>query len=192
MKVTLRKAHRLVNELNRKLTVRAANKVVHQSASDEEVQNVIAVVEGIHKAAVEQALLVAEAVSEIRLAVQVANSRKVDGDTVDSLLNKKVQIETKMRILSQFSSVQTETQEERVKGIVNEVQDIRNSTYEYRNTNVIISGSNVDAHNAFNAQYVELKQEQERVSDKLAYINNKLEIEVDDKFEELFKVLQVL
>lgn len=192
MKVTLRKAHRLVNELNRKLAVRAQNKIVHQSASDEEVQNVIAVVEGIHKAAVEQALLVVEAISEIRLAVQAANGRKVDGDTVDSLLNKKVQIEAKMRILSQFSSVHTETQDERVKGFINKVQDTRNSTYEYRDTNVIISGSNVDAHNAFNAQYVELKKEQESVSDKLAYINNKLEIEVDDKFAELFKVLQVL
>lgn len=193
MKLTLRKAHRLVKDLQTKLGVRQFAQQVHHSAEFNEVAGVIIAVESQNSANVEQALLVAEAISEIRVAVQVLNSRDVDGNTIDSLLNEKAKVESQMKVLSAFVNPIQTTQNAREVQIHRQVQDARKHAGSgmYHNE-VTVMGQNVDTHNAFNARYVALKQEQEVISDKLAYINNSLHVEIDDKYAELFKTLQVL
>lgn len=192
MKLTLRKAHRLVKELQNNLRIGSTRKNVHRSATEQEVADTFAAVSLINAAAVAQTLEVVEAISEIRVALQAANATVIDGTSIDSLLNSKVQIENKMRVLSGFSRVEETTDVERLAVIQRQVKDAQESTSEYRDTYIQIQGLSATDHNAFNEQYVQLKREQETVSDKLAYINNKLEIDVSDKYAELFKVLQVL
>lgn len=193
MKLTLRKAHRLVKDLQTKLSVRGIAKTIHHSADADEVSATIALVEGLNRASVEQTLDVAAAISEIRAAVQVLNSRNVDGDTIDSLLNAKVLVETQMKVLSAFSYPTQQVQEDRELAISRQVQDIaKHAGSGMYNNEVSVSGHSVHAHTLFNQQYVALKQEQERISDKLAYINNSLQVEINDKYLELFKTLQVL
>lgn len=193
MKLTLRKAHRLVKDLQSKLSIRLVSKNIHHTASPDEVQDAIALVEALNRASVEQTLDVVEAISDIRAAVQVLNARDVDGDTIDSLLNQKVQVESKMKVLSSFAYPTQVVQAERELDIHRQVQDSAKHAGSgmYRNE-VSVSGQNVETHVQFNEQYVALKQEQERISDKLAYINNALHVEIDDKYAELFKTLQVL
>lgn len=192
MKLTLRKAHRLVKDLQTKLVVRNVSKNIHHSADADEVTATIALVEGLNRASVEQTLEVAEAISAIRAAVQVLNARDVEGDTIDSLLNAKVLVETKMKVLAQFAYPTQQDQEGRELAIRRQVQDAaKNSASMYHNE-VSVVGHSVESHTAFNEQFVALKQEQERISDKLAYINNALHVEIDDKYLELFKTLQVL
>lgn len=193
MKLTLRKAHRLVKDLQAKLSVRNVSKNIHHSASDDEVTETIALVEGLNRASVEQTLEVAEAISAIRSAVQVLNARDVDGDTIDSLLNAKVLVETKMRVLSSFAYPTQQVQEDRELAIRRQVSDAaKHAGSGMYHNEVSVSGHSVESHTQFNEQYVALKQEQERISDKLAYINNALHVEIDDKYLELFKTLQVL
>jgi hypothetical protein len=192
MKLTLRKAHRLVKELQSNLRIGSTRKNVHRSASNEEVSDTFAAVTAINAEAVKQTLSVVDAISEIREALQAANSTVIDGISIDSLLNDKVKIENKMRVLSGFSRVEDETDAERLAIIQRQVKDAQESTSEYRDSYILVSGLSSMDHNAFNEQYVQLKRQQEIVSDKLAYINNKLEIDVDNKFQELFKALQVL
>jgi uncharacterized protein YfkK (UPF0435 family) len=192
MKLTLRKAHRLVKELQGNLRIGSTRKNVHRSATEEEVADTFAAVTAINAESVKQTLDVVDAISAIREALQVANSTVIDGISIDSLLNDKVKIENKMRVLSGFSRVEETTDAERLAMIQRQVKDAQESTSEYRDSYIQINGLSADDHNAFNEQYVQLKREQETVSDKLAYINNKLEIDVDDKYKELFKVLQVL
>jgi len=192
MKLTLRKAHRLVKELQGNLRIGSTRKNVHRSATEEEVADTFAAVTAINAESVKQTLDVVDAISAIREALQAANSTVIDGISIDSLLNDKVKIENKMRVLSGFSRVEETTDAERLAMIQRQVKDAQESTSEYRDSYIQINGLSADDHNAFNEQYVQLKREQETVSDKLAYINNKLEIDVDDKYKELFKVLQVL
>ena len=192
MKLTLRKAHRLVKELQGNLRIGSTRKNVHRSATEEEVADTFAAVTAINAESVKQTLDVVDAISAIREALQVANSTVIDGISIDSLLNDKVKIENKMRVLSGFSRVEETTDAERLAMIQRQVKDAQESTSEYRDSYIQINGLSADDHNVFNEQYVQLKREQETVSDKLAYINNKLEIDVDDKYKELFKVLQVL
>lgn len=193
MKLTLRKAHRLVKDLQTKLSVRGVAKTIHHSANAVEVYATIALVEGLNRASVEQTLDVAAAISEIRTAVQVLNARDVDGDTIDSLLNAKVLVETQMKVLSAFSYPTQQVQEDRELAISRQVQDIaKHAGSGMYNNEVSVSGHSVHSHTLFNQQYVALKQEQERISDKLAYINNSLQVEINDKYLELFKTLQVL
>lgn len=193
MKLTLRKAHRLVKDLQSKLNVRNVSKNIHHSASADEVQDTIALVEALNRASVEQTLDVVEAISDIRAAVQVLNARDVDGDTIDSLLNAKVQVESKMKVLAQFAYPTQQDQASRELSISRQVQDsAKHAGSGMYHNEVTVSGHNVATHTEFNEQYVALKQEQERISDKLAYINNALHVEIDDKYAELFKTLQVL
>lgn len=192
MKLTLRKAHRLVKELQSNLRIGSTRKNVHRSASNEEVSDTFAAVTAINAEAVKQTLSVVDAISEIREALQAANSTVIDGISIDSLLNDKVKIENKMRVLSGFSRVEDETDKERLALIQRQVKDAQESTSEYRDSYILVSGLSSVDHNTFNEEYVQLKRQQEIVSDKLAYINNKLEIDVDNKFRELFKALQVL
>lgn len=192
MKLTLRKAHRLVKELQGNLRIGSTRKNVHRSATEEEVADTFAAVTAINAESVKQTLDVVDAISSIREALQAANSTVIDGISIDSLLNDKVKIENKMRVLSGFSRVEETTDEERLAVIQRQVKDAQESTSEYRDSYIQINGLSAVDHNAFNEQYVQLKREQETVSDKLAYINNKLEVDVDDKYKELFKVLQVL
>ena len=97
-----------------------------------------------------------------------------------------------MKLLSAFREKSKITDEEVRSRALREVQDNHTSTSEYRNNYTSVTGISAVMHDNLNSLYVQMKQEQESVSDKLAYINNKLEIEVDDKFTELFKELQVL
>lgn len=192
MKLTLRKAHRLVKELQTHLRISSARKNVHRSATEEEVASTFATVTVLNEAAVKQTLDVVDAISSIRESLQAANSTVIDGISIDSLLNDKVKIESKMRVLSGFSRVEETSDAERLLVLQRSVKDAQESTSEYRDSYINVQGLSAVDHNKFNKQYVLLKHEQEIVSDKLAYINNKLEIELDDKFNELFKVLQVL
>lgn len=193
MKLTLRKAHRLVSELQSKLSVSAYPQNLHHSSTEEEIREVIHAVESANKRSVEQSLLVAEAISNIRSAVQERNMQVLDGDSVDSLLARKVLIESQMRVLAAFSSPSTDVQEKRVIAITRQISDAaKNPSSVYSANGVTVRGYAIEDHNEFNQKYVELKKEQERVSDKLAYINNSLTVEVDDKFAELFITLQVL
>lgn len=193
MKLTLRKAHRLVKDLQSKLGVRNVTKNIHHSASTEEVQDTIALVEALNRSSVEQTLDVVEAISDIRAAVQVLNARDVDGDTIDSLLNQKVKVESKMKVLAQFSYPTQQDQAGRELAIRRQVQDsAKHAGSGMYHNEVSVSGQSVESHVQFNEQFVALKQEQERISDKLAYINNALHVEIDDKYAELFKTLQVL
>ena len=192
MKLTLRKAHRLVKELQGNLRIGSTRKNVHRSAAEQEVADTFAAVTAINAESVKQTLDVVDAISAIREALQAANSTVIDGISIDSLLNDKVKIENKMRVLSGFSRVEETTDEERLSIIQRQVKDAQESTSEYRDSYIQINGLSAVDHNEFNEQYVQLKREQEIVSDKLAYINNKLEIDVDNKYKELFKVLQVL
>jgi|AGFT01.1.fsa_nt_gi hypothetical protein len=193
MKLSLRKAHRLVKDLQSHLSVRVGAAKLHHSADEEEILAVISAVENSNKLSVVQSLIVVEVISEIRAAVQALNSQVVDGDSIDSLLNRKVQIESKMRVLAQFTAPSKDSQEKRVLNIKRQVQDAaKNSGSMYSNSEVQVAGYAVEDHNDFNEVYVELKQEQETVSDKLAYINNLLQVEIDDKHKPLLKALQVL
>lgn len=192
MKLTLRKAHRLVKELQQKTAVRFSSKAIHHSATDEEVLAAIVAANSESFKSVETALAVQDAIYEIRKALQEANSKEVDGNSVDSLLNQKVLVEARMKVLAVFREKSKSTDEETRNRILREVQDNHTSTSEYRNNYTQVAGLSAVMHDNLNGLYIQMKQEQESVSDKLAYINNKLEIEVDDKFKELFKELQVL
>lgn len=192
MKLTLRKAHRLVKELQSKSGLRFEQKDVHHTANEEEVKASIVAVNSANFRAVETALAVQDAISEIRVALQEANSREIDGNSIDSLLNQKVLIEARMKVLASFRDKAKVTDEEVQNKTIREVRDNHTSTSEYRNSYTRVGGISSVMHDNLNTLYVSLKQEQEGVSDKLAYINNKLEIEVDDKYKELFKELQVL
>lgn len=193
MKLSLRKAHRLVKDLQSKLAVRNTAQIVHHSADFDEVKEAITTVEAQNRANVEQALLVVDAISDIRAAVQVLNARDVDGNSIDALLNAKAKVESKMKVLTAFSNPNANTQAKREVAIQRQVNDAAtNAGTGYHSSEVTVMGHNVDTHNEFNEQYVALKQEQEQISDKLAYINNLLQVEVDDKYTELFKALQVL
>ncbi|AFC21823.1 hypothetical protein GAP32_372 [Cronobacter phage vB_CsaM_GAP32] len=192
MKLTLRKAHRLVKELQQKSAVRFSTKRIHHTASDEEVLETIVAVNSESFKEVETALAVQDAIYEIRKALQEANSKEVDGNSIDALLNQKVLVEARMKVLSIFREKSKTTDEEVRNRVLREVQDNHASTSEYRDNYTNVSGLSSVMHDNLNGLYVQMKQEQERVSDKLAYINNKLEIEIDDKFVELFKELQVL
>lgn len=192
MKLTLRKAHRLVKELQQKSAFRFAGKTIHHSASDEEVLETIIAANSENFKAIETALAVQDAIYEIRKALQEANSKDVDGNSIDALLNQKVLVEGRMKLLSAFREKSKITDEEVRSRALREVQDNHTSNSEYRNNYTSVTGISAVMHDNLNSLYVQMKQEQESVSDKLAYINNKLEIEVDDKFTELFKELQVL
>lgn len=192
MKLTLRKAHRLVKNLEQKSGFHFEQKDVHHSATPEEVHAAIASINSINFKAVETVLNVHEVINVIRGELQQANGTDVDGNSVNSLLNRKVLIESQMKVLSSFREKMKTTDAEILSTTVREVQDMHGSTSEYRSRNCRVGGISEVMHNNLNTLYVELKQEQESVSDKLAYINNKLEIEIDDKFAVLFKELQVL
>lgn len=193
MKLSLRKAHRLVKELQSKIGFRTTANNIHHSADSAEVKAVLNSVEEQNLANVQQALLIVDAISEIRAAVQVLNARDVDGDSIDSLLNAKANVESKMKVLATFAHPNKGTQEQRELQVQRQVDDAaKHAGTGYHSSEVTVMGYSVDAHNAFNEQYVALKQEQETISDKLAYINNSLQVEVDDKFKDLFKNLQVL
>lgn len=192
MKLTLRKAHRLVKELQTKSGLRFVQKIVHHTATEDEVKASIVAANSANFRAVETALAVQDAISEIRAALQEANSRDIDGNSIDSLLNQKVLIEARMKVLASFREKAKVTDEEVQNEAILEVRDNHVSTSEYRNNYTSVSGLSSVMHDNLNGLYVSMKQEQESVSDKLAYINNKLEIEVDDKYKELFKELQVL
>lgn len=192
MKLTLRKAHRLVKDLGQKAGLRFEQKDVHHSATPEEVKAAIEAVNSSNFKAVETALNVHEAINVIRAALQKANGTEIDGNSVDALLSRKVLIEGQMKVLSSFRDKMKVTDSELLAKTVREVQDMHESSSEYRSTYTRVGGISEVMHNNLNTLYVQLKQEQEGVSDKLAYINNKLEIEIDDKFVELFKELQVL
>ncbi|EAR2661142.1 hypothetical protein SEPL_515 [Salmonella phage SE_PL] len=193
MKLSLRKAHRLVKDLQNHLSVRDQPQTIHHSADEQEILDTIDLVESRNAEAVYTALHVVEAISAIRAGVQALNAKEVDGDSVDSLLNKKVQIESKMRVLAAFAVAPKDTQEKRVLAIKRQVQDAAsNAGQMYSNSDVVVRGQSISTQQHLNDLYVALKQEQEVVSDKLAYINNLLQVEIDDSYADLFKKLQVL
>jgi ribosomal protein L31E len=192
MKLTLRKAHRVVKDLTQKSGLRFEQKDVHHSASATEVQEAIQAVNSTNFKAVETALNVHEAINTIRAALQKANSTEVDGNSVDALLSRKVLIEGQMKVLASFREKAKTTDAEILAKTLREVQDNHESTSEYRSTYTRVGGISAVWTDHLNTLFVQHKQEQESVSDKLAYINNKLEIEIDDKYVELLKELQVL
>ena len=191
MKISLRKAHRLVKDLQPKIASRGIARSIHHSSDEAEVLKIIGEVETANAESVETALQIVEAISSIRSAVQALNSKEVDGNSIDSLLNRKVQIESKMKVLAGFATPSKDTQENRILTIKRQVQDSANTANVYA-SDATVNGYNVETSHAFNAKYVELKKEQEEVSDKLAYINNLLQVEIDDVYKELFTKLQVL
>lgn len=191
MKISLRKAHRLVKDLQPKIASRGVTRTIHHSSDEAEVLKIVGEVETANAESVETALRIVDAISSIRSAVQVLNSKDVDGNSIDSLLNRKVQIESKMKVLAGFSSPTKDTQENRILNITRQVLDSNKVTNPY-GSDATVNGHNIETSLAFNAKYVELKKEQEDVSDKLAYINNLLQVEIDDVYKELFTKLQVL
>lgn len=192
MKVTLRKAHRLVKELQSKLTVRFESKELHHTSVSSVIRDTVKQVNDDSAAVVERVLSTLDVVYDIRESLQKANSEVHDGISVDALLNQKAIIESKMRTLSLFSSPSKQTNEEVVSHIARSVDDNHESTSEYRDVYTRVTGVSPLQHNEFNKQYVALKKEQETVSDKLAYLNNKLEIEINEEFVTLLEELQVL
>ncbi|SOK58658.1 hypothetical protein [Yersinia phage fHe-Yen9-04] len=192
MKVTLRKAHRLVKELQSKVSVRFEQKDVHHSATEHEIRNAISETQTESFKSVRRALEIQEVIFYIRQSLQNANSQSVDGNTVNSLLNQKVLIEAQMKVLSSFREPSKTKDEDSINRVLREVKDNHVSTSEYRDTYTRVSGLSSVMHDNLNNLYVSLKQEQEKVSDNLAYINNKLEIEINDRYNELLKELQVL
>ena len=191
MKISLRKAHRLVKDLQTKIASRPTGRTLHHTSDEAEVLKVISEVEKANAESIETSLKVVEAISDIRSAVQTLNAKDVDGNSIDSLLNRKVQIESKMKVLATFGTPTKETQDNRVLNIKRQVLDSNKTTNVYA-SDATVNGYNVSTSLAFNAQYVELKKEQEEVSDKLAYINNLLQVEIDDVYKDLFTKLQVL
>lgn len=191
MKISLRKAHRLVKDLQPKIASRGVTRSIHHSSDESEVLKIIGEVETANAESIETSLQIVEAISSIRSAVQVLNAKEVDGSSIDSLLNRKVQIESKMKVLAGFATPSKDTQENRILTIKRQVQDSANTANVYA-SDATVNGYNVETSHAFNAKYVELKKEQEEVSDKLAYINNLLQVEIDDVYKELFSKLQVL
>lgn len=191
MKISLRKAHRLVKDLQTKIASRPTGRVLHHTSDEAEVLKIVGEVETANAEAVETALRIVESISDIRSAVQALNAKDVDGNSIDSLLNRKVQIESKMKVLASFATPPKDTQDNRILSIKRQVLDSNKTINPYA-SDATVTGYNVETAHAFNAQYVELKKEQEEVSDKLAYINNLLQVEIDDVYKDLFTKLQVL
>lgn len=192
MKITLRKAHRLVKELQSKVSVRMEQKNVHHSATDDEVRAAIEETQNASFQSVEKALKIQEAIFDIRAALHVANNQVLDDNSISTLLNRKVLVESQMRVLSTFSEPSKINDNEVLGKILRDVNDNHNSTSEHRCKYTLVHGMSSVMCDYFNKLYVVLKQEQETISDKLSYINNKLDIEIDDKYQDLFKELQVL
>lgn len=192
MKVTLRKAHRVVNDLQQKLSVRQSAQTIHHSADENEVLISLSSVEDKNKASVVTALQVADVISEIRKSVSVLNNTELDGNSINALLAEKAVVETKMRILYGYANISTDTQEQRILNVKRKVKDAANQAGSMYSNDVTVTGVSIATHNEFNQQYVELKKEQEAIIDKLSYLNNALQVEIDDKYSSLFKELQVL
>lgn len=189
MKVSLRKAHRLVNDLQHNLGIRSTSQVIHHTADDTEVLSTLDAVQTKNKTAVQTALRVSEAISDIRKAVSVLNNTDVDGNSINTLLAEKALIESKMRILAEYAVPSTNTQQKRELDLKRKVKDSQPTSYA---SAAVANGVSVLSHNEFNVQYVELKKQQEQVTDKLAYINNYLQVEIDDTYNALFTELQVM
>lgn len=194
MLVSLRKAHKIVTELQKHLNVRGINKSIHHSSFEDEAKKVVQSVYLQNKEYAEKAIQVADTVSSIRRAVQLMNNTQVDadGNTIDFMLTEKVLVESKMKLLSSFSAPARFTDEERLADILREVKDNHESTSEYRSLVTQVSGVSEEVHNEFNTMYRTLKQQQEEIIDKLAYMNNNFKIELSDAEVTLLKELQII
>lgn len=193
--MTLRKAHKLVKQLE---DVKFFNEVkkIHHSASTEDIKRAIKEAETINEKTINNKLLVKELISVIRFAVQNANKQESENlASIDFLLTQKVLIENQMKVLSEFSKISTssiQTDAEKFLRLQNEVQDTHNSTSDYRENYVNVTGVSESAAKEFNKKYVELKKQQESIIDELSQANNSRTIFIADDYLELLQELQLV
>ena len=192
MKVTLRKAHRLVKTLEQHTKVQFQGKSLHSSVDDERVIDAVKEVHALNAKKIEIAMQLNADIYNIRALIQAKNSVIVDDLSIDSLLNDKAYIENKLRILNSVASKEAVVStEEQYEIAIQRVQDARTVTQMHGDKNVVIQGYSSDLQNDLNAQLFDLKQSLEVLNDRLGYMNNFLTIELPDDMLALYKELKI-
>lgn len=194
MKMTLRKAHRLVKTLEQNCGVQFTNKNVHGSVSPEELGSIVSNVYSSNEDKIFIALQLIDSISNIRSLVQQKNAVVLeDGFSIDTLLNKKANLEMHLRLRKQVASNPTdETDESVFKLLVRSAQDALTINSPYASArNIDVGGFSATLQNKLNGEIYDIKKELEEVTDKLAYANNYLTIELDDGMMNFFKELKI-
>ena len=196
MKVTLRKAHKLVSTLQQHIAVKPVNEVVHKSTTRSDLIAIIEDVQSKFNKNLGRSLAVVDTINYIRSEVQKKNSLLVDDVSIDMLLTRKAYVESKMKVLAQFSSLENKPDNEKEAiRLLQKIDDMKSDTgtsmYGRSETIHTFTSISEETFINFNTKYVELKEEQETISDKLAYLNNKLEITLSDDQHKFLKSLQV-
>lgn len=196
MKATLRKAHKLVSTLQAHISVKSVTESIHKSTAKMDVKGIMEEVQSKFDKNLDRSLAVVDTINFIRTEVQKKNSLVVDGDSIDLLLTRKAHVESQMKVLAQFASLDNKPDNEKelsklTQKILDMNENTGNSLYGRSDTNHTFTSISEETFVSSNAKYVELKEEQETISDKLAYLNNKLEIELSEAQHKFLKSLQV-
>lgn len=194
MKLTLRKAHAIVKQLQRTNVIAPQSASINSSMETDAVDAVIAAVSTKHAAQIELQLRVVGVMYAIRGAVQDLNSgmHAIGGDnySIDVLLNEKALIERKLSTLSAFSGINAFSDDIAVRD--NLIAVAKGEEKHYGRSMSSFSDMQKAQKEQFRESYYDEKRKLEGVVEKLAVLNNSISLELTEEEVELLKTLRII
>lgn len=195
MKMTLRKAHRLVKTLEQNLSVKMQVKVVHASLTETELRKEFDSLRMENSIRISNTMSIINHVETIRGLLQEKNAVIFDeaGESINSLLNAKAHIENRLRMIKQIAAEEThQTDDQKFSDVVRTAKDVLTSNSVYNTARVVtIDGYPSSVQNGFYEQIYGLKKELEEITDRLAFANNLLTIELPDDMIQFHRDLKI-
>lgn len=206
MNLTLRKAHKITKQLEELVST------TRSSLQQDTVQGDITITDLVDandrwnerfKNHVENRLNIIDILYRIRARIAIINSRKNnDGESIDTLVTRKNCVEQKMQAVS-FANQKWDSNTH-IDPNIRYQNDLTYSEAQSQRTSITTSDTRKNFHRlsignltednytGYNELYVDLKREQEQITDKLAYMNNFHQIELTDDEVEFLTSLQLI
>lgn len=200
MEITLKKAHKIVTELQNKMAKSLEAKNVHRLSltTFNEVQ--AEVVEHLEKneEILERLLKLSELAAYLRKSIKKENLREVGSneESVESIMHRKATAENVIRILRNYTTRLDTTQADVVSAKWKEAQEAsgdKGSLYsqaqQYVTLQAIVSP---EVHNEMLEKVKKAKEEQEYCVDRLGVLNNTLTVVLSEEDVALLKEVDIL
>ncbi len=194
MKLTLRKAHAIVKQLQRTNVISTESSAINVAMDEHKVDSIMTDVSAKHAAKIDLQLRVVEVLYAIRGSIQNLNSATsaIGGEhySIDTLLNEKAKIERKLSSLQAFSGIGEFVEDTTVRdGLIASAK----SEEKHYGRSMTNFGDLLKAHKEkYREDYYAEKRNLEAVVEKLAVLNNSISLELTADEVELLKTLRII
>lgn len=200
MEITLKKAHKIVTELQNKMNKPLESKNVHRLGLDTFNAVQAEVIEHLAKnaAIINRSLVIGELVAYLRKSIKKENLRLIGSneESIESIMHRKATAENVIRTLRNYTSRLDTTQDDIISTKWKEAQEasgdkggLYGQAQQYVTLQSIVSP---EVHNEMLEQFKKAKEEQEYCVDRLGVLNNTLTVVLSDEDVALLKEVDIL